>query len=96
MSRAFVKEDGPDGPRPTYSLPPRDDPGFPLAAAQALLQGANSGDTSGAESETGYFWGDPALIEEMTQLALEAEERGDERMEVLATRYLRKAGAPRD
>ncbi len=95
MSRAFVKEDGPDGPQPTFSLPPRDDPSFPLAAARALLLGANSGDTSGAESETGYFWGDPALVEEMKQLALEAEERGDERMEVLADRYLRKAGAAR-
>lgn len=90
LSRAFVKEDGPDGPPPTYSLPSRDDPGYPLAAARALLLGADQGDTAGAESATGYFWGDPGLVREMEQLAAEAEERGDERMVILARRYLRK------
>jgi len=46
MSRAFVKEDagawGDPGKR--YSLPPRGDPGYDEAAAEALLEGAKSGD----------------------------------------------------
>jgi hypothetical protein len=92
VSRAFVKEDGPDGPPPVYSLPARDDAAFPLAAAQVLLTGADRGDTAGAESATGYYWGDPALGDPMHQLLLEAEDRGDDRMAQLARRYLRRAG----
>ena len=52
MSRAFVNEDGPEGPPPLYGLPPREDPGYPLAAARALLAGANAGDTASAELAT--------------------------------------------
>lgn len=92
MSRAFVKEDGPEGPPRVYSLPARDDPGFAIAAAQALLAGADHGDTAGAEAATGFYWGDPALGDVMRQLLLEAEERGDDRAVQLASRYLRRAG----
>jgi hypothetical protein len=92
MSRAFVKEDGPDGPPRVYSLPARDDAAFPLAAAQALLVGADRGDTAGAEAATGFYWGDPVLTDVMRQLLLEAEERGDDRAVQLASRYLRRAG----
>lgn len=92
MSRAFVKEDGPDGPPRVYTLPARDDAAFPLAAAQALLAGADNGDTAGAEAATGFYWGDPALGDVMRQLLLEAEERGDDRAVQLASRYLRRAG----
>ncbi|MDX2057697.1 MAG: hypothetical protein SFV24_07825 [Gemmatimonadales bacterium] len=95
MSRAFVKEDG-DGAAPRYSLPPTGDPGFARAAARALLIGANNGDTASAEEATGRLWGDPALIEPMRQLLAEALERGDDRTEVLAARYLRAAGAEVD
>ena len=96
MSRAFVNEDGPEGPPPLYSLPSRDDAAYPLAAARALLVGANAGDTASAEAATGYFWGDPTLRAEMNQLADEAMDRGDDRMDQLARRFLRAAGAPRE
>lgn len=92
MSRAFVKEDGPDGPARVYTLPARSDPGFAVAAAQALLLGADQGDTAGAEAATGIFWGDPALAGAMRQLLLEARERDDDRTAQLAERYLRRAG----
>jgi hypothetical protein len=44
MSRAFVNEDSGQAPE-RYPLPARDDPGYPLAAARALLRGADLGDT---------------------------------------------------
>lgn len=92
MSRAFVKEDGSEPP-PRYSLPPPSHPGYPLAAARALLQGADVGDSASAEEATGYRWGDPRLVKEADALRREAEARGDERTEVLARRFLRAAGA---
>ena len=92
MSRAFVKEDS-DGAPPRYSLPPREDPGFPLAAARALLAGANQGDTVSAEEATGYTWGDGRLVLEMRTILREAEERDDDRLITLAERFLRTAGA---
>ena len=96
VSRAFVNEDGPEGPPPLYGLPPREDPGYPLAAARALLAGANAGDTASAELATGYFWGDPALRNEMNQLVDEAMDRDDDRMDQLGRRFLRAAGTPRE
>lgn len=90
MSRAFVNEDaGPGDSLGRYPLPARDDPAYDLAAARALLRGADEGDTAGAESATGYFWADPALEPEIRQLLAEAVDRGDERDEQLAERYLR-------
>jgi hypothetical protein len=89
MSRAFVNEDS--GPAPErYPLPGRDDPGFPLAAARALLRGADVGDTPGAEAATGYFFGDPALKREVEQILGESREDGNERLEQLAERFLRR------
>ncbi len=73
-----------------YPLPPREDPGYPLAAARALLRGADQGDTPGAEAATGYYWGDPALRGEIEQILGEAREAGLERLEQLAERYLRR------
>jgi hypothetical protein len=96
VSRAFVKEDGPDGPVPVYTLPSREDPSYPLAAARVLIAAANAGDTATAESATGYFWGDPALVAEMNQLVDEAADRGDDRLDQLARRFLRAAGAERE
>jgi hypothetical protein len=92
MSRAFVNEDSGEPPR-HYPLPPRDDAGFPFAAARALLDGANAGDSIGAEEATGYRWGDPRLIDQIRQLRAEAIDRRDDRMEVLAGRFLRAAGS---
>jgi len=94
MSRAFVNEDagGPE-PRRRYPLPPRDDPGWAAAAAQALLHGANLGDSMGAEEATGIRFGDPSLIPQVRDLLDQARRAGDDRMEQLCERYLRRAGA---
>ena len=93
MSRAFVTEDhdGPD-PRHRYPLPPRDDPGFPAAAARALIAGANAGDSLGAEEATGYRFGDPRLAVYVREMLDQARREGDERTEQLAERFLRRAG----
>jgi hypothetical protein len=88
MSRAFVKEDPDDLPI-RYSLPPRDDPGFDLAAAWALLEGANQGDSLGAERATGYRWGEARLRPHVAAILAHAEQRDDERLAQLATRFLR-------
>jgi hypothetical protein len=91
MSRAFVNEDAGGGDAPgKYPLPDRGDPGFALAAARVLLRGADAGDTVGAEAATGYYWGDPALEREVSQLLAEAREEGNERTEQLAERFLRR------
>ena len=76
---------------PRYSLPPRDDPGYPMAAARALLAGANRGDTMSAEEATGFGWGDQRLVREVRQLLREAEESEDDRAVTLAERFLRMA-----
>ncbi|HWB40048.1 MAG TPA: hypothetical protein VG500_02255 [Gemmatimonadales bacterium] len=91
MSRAFVNEDAGAAPE-RYPLPARDDPGYPIAAARALLRGADVGDTPGAEAATGYYFGDPALKPQVEQILAEAREVGNERLEQLAERYLRRAG----
>jgi hypothetical protein len=89
MSRAFINEDAGAAPE-RYPLPPRDDPGYPLAAARALLRGADQGDTPGAEAATGYYWGDPALLREVQQILGEAAESGNDRLSQLAERFLRR------
>ena len=92
MSRAFVNEDAGGDVPGRFSLPSRDDPGFSLAAARALLRGADQGDTREAEAASGYYFGDPALRREVQQILAEAVEDGDERLEQLAERFLRRAG----
>jgi hypothetical protein len=94
MSRAFVNDDAGQAPE-RYPLPARSDPGYPLAAARALLRGADVGDTPGAEAATGYYFGDPTLKREVQQLLAEAQEDGDERLEQLAERFLRRIGRGR-
>jgi type IV pilus biogenesis protein CpaD/CtpE len=90
MSRAFApKDDPPDPPAATYSLPGRDDAGYDAAAAAALLQGARIADTATAEVATGYRWGEPRLrrhVEKILELAIAS---GDERLEQVAGRFLR-------
>ena len=89
MSRAFVKEDpGESGPRRNYGLPPRDDPGFDAAAAEALLEAARAGETASAEQATGYYWGEPKLWPYVDRILARARAAGDERLEQLATRFL--------
>ena len=89
MSRAFVNEDAGQAPE-RYPLPARDAAAYPLAAARALLRGADQGDTPGAEAATGYYWGDPTLRAQVEQILGEAREDGDERLEQLAERFLRR------
>ena len=90
MSRAFVKEgSGWGDPGRRYSLPSRGDPGYDEAAAEALLEGARSGDTGSAESATGYYWGEKKLRPYVENIRTRAEKEGDERLAQLAERFLR-------
>ncbi|MFL5522805.1 MAG: hypothetical protein ACJ8AF_01735 [Gemmatimonadaceae bacterium] len=91
MSRAFVKEDagGWGDPGKRYSLPPREDPGYDAAAAEALLEAARAGDTGSAESATGYYWGEKKLRSYVEVIGQRAEREGDERLAQLAERFLR-------
>lgn len=90
MSRAFVNEDA-SGPEPRYNLPDRNDPGYDAAAARALIDGANQGDSYSAELATGYRWGEKKLVPHVKQILAAAKREGDVRVVELAERYL-KAG----
>ena len=89
MSRAFINEDAGAGDAPRFLLPSPEDPAYDLAAARALLQGADLGDTASAEAATGYYWGDPKLRPLVERILDEAREDGNERLEQLAERFLR-------
>jgi hypothetical protein len=93
LSRAFVKEDGPDGPEHRYNLPDPDSPYYAEAAAWALVEGADRGATSEAESATGYRWGEKALVPHVRRILERAELDGQDRVAQLARRFLRAAGA---
>ena len=88
MSRAFVKEDA-GGPERRYSLPARTDPSYDAAAAQALIEGANVGDSYSAELATGYRWGEPKLRPQVERILADAKSEGNERLQQLAERFLR-------
>ncbi len=94
MSRAFVREDDGHEPEPSYALPEPDAPGYDEAAAWALLEGANRGDSRSAERATGYAWGEPALAPHVRAILVRAEEKGEDRLAQLARRFLRAAGDP--
>ena len=94
MSRAFVNEDA-GGEVIRYVLPPRDDPDFPAAAARALIQGANVGDSTGAEEATGYVFGDERLRPFVEQILERARAEDDDRTEQLAERFLSRIAASR-
>ena len=87
MSQAFVNEDA-EGPEPTYVLPKRDDPGFDEAAAWALIEGADQGDSRSAELATGYKWAEAKLRPHVEKILQRALRQGDERLEQLARRFL--------
>jgi hypothetical protein len=91
MSRAFTKEDA-GGPAPRYHLPDPDSPYFAEAAAWALIQGADEGDTPSAEQATGLRWGDPSLAPAIREILARAEGEGQDRVAQLARRFLRAAG----
>ena len=88
MSRAFVNEDA-GGPEPRYHLPGRDDPTFDEAAAWALIEGANAGDSYSAELATGYRWGEPKLRPHVERILADAVAERNERLQQLAERFLR-------
>lgn len=90
MSRAFVNEDsGSAAPKRDFGLPPRDDPSYDAAAAAALLEAARDGETESAETATGYYWGEPRLHEHVRRILERARAAGDDRLEQLASRFLR-------
>ena len=91
MSRAFVREDDHEQ-EPEYRLPEPDSPYYAEAAAWALIQGADAGNSSSAEVATGFRWGDPHLVEEVREILESAERDGEERVAQLARRDLRAAG----
>lgn len=91
MSRAFVNEDAGADREPDYKLPARDSDYYDEAAAWALLEGANSGYTRGAETATGYRWGDAALVPHITAILTSAESDGQDRVAQLARRFLKAA-----
>lgn len=89
MSRAFTKEgEGWDDPSYRVILPPRDDPGYDAAAAEALLEAARDGKTGAAEAATGYYWGEPKLRKHIEELLVKARKNKDDRMAQLAERFL--------
>lgn len=90
MSRAFVKDDDHE-PEPEFRLPDPDSPYYPEAAAWALIQGADEGDSRSAELATGYRWGDPALTKHVERILQRAEEEGEDRVAQLARRFLGSA-----
>ncbi len=94
MSRAFVNDDAAGEPKPEhrYPLPPRDDPSFLRAAADAMIDGADAGDSVGAEEATGFLWGAKDLVPEMRSILADARRRKRDRQEQLAERFLRSAG----
>jgi hypothetical protein len=91
MSRAFVNEDAGGAPEPDYRLPDPESPYYREAAAWALIQGADLGDSRGAEEATGYRWGDPLLVSEVEQILEQATDQDQTRVAQLARRFLRLA-----
>ena len=62
--------------------------GVDAAAAWALLEGANAGDSYGAELATGYRWGESRLRPHVERILKQAKDEGNERLEQLAQRFL--------
>lgn len=91
MSRAFVNEDAGATPEPEYNLPSRRSPYYDEAAAWALIQGADEGDSRSAELATGYIWGEKRLIPHMEKILEQAREQDQSRVAQLAKRFLRAA-----
>jgi hypothetical protein len=90
MSMAFLRDDAEgEMPRRNYALPEKDDPDFDRAAARALLEAARVNETQLAERATGYYWGEPRLRPFVELILAEAEKTGDDRLELLARRFLR-------
>lgn len=89
MSRAFVNEDAAGEPEASFDLPDVDSPYYDEAAAWALIQGADQGDSVSAEAATGYRWGEECLLPHVARILQAAEEDGRDRVVQLARRFLR-------
>jgi hypothetical protein len=89
VSRAFVNEDASGDRDVSYSLPEPDSPYFEEAAAWALLQGADEGDSLSAEAATGCRWGEERLVPHVRKILREAEDQNQGRVAQLARRFLR-------
>jgi hypothetical protein len=90
MSMAFLRDDAEgEMPRRNYGLPEREDPDYDRVAARALLEAARVGETQLAERATGYYWGEPKLKPFVKVILAEAEAANDDRLEQLATRFLK-------
>lgn len=96
MSRAFVNEDASSEPEPLYTLPDPSSPHFDRAAALALIEGANMGNTRSAETATGYRWGEPCLIQHVEVILAEALAAEHDRTEQLVRRFIHKAAELRE
>jgi hypothetical protein len=92
MSRAFVNEDAGGDSGSPFSLPDPDSPYYEEAAAWALLQGADQGDSPSAELATGYRWGEKRLVPCVRAILEEARKQGQDRVAQLARRFLTAAG----
>lgn len=92
MSRAFVNEDAGSNPEPRYDLPDPDSEYYDEAAAWALIQGADAGDSRSAERATGYRWGETRLVPHVRAILDRAEDEERPRVAQLARRFLRAAG----
>ena len=64
-------------------------PAADAAAAMALLEAANLGDSYSAELATGYRWGEPKLKPHVARILAQASTEANERLEQLARRFLR-------
>jgi hypothetical protein len=92
MSRAFVNEDSGGDREIRFNLPGPDSPYYDEAAAWALIQGADAGDSVSAEMATGYRWGEERLAPHVEAILREAEATDNGRVAQLARRFLRAAG----
>ena len=63
-----------------------------MCQARALIQGADVGDSLGAEEATGFRFGEPLLVPQVRAILDQARSEGNDRMEQLAERFLRRAG----
>jgi len=89
VSRAFVGEHEQWGdPGYRVALPPREDPAFDAAAAEALLEAARAGQTGSAEAATGYYWGETKLALHVRAIRDRADAAGDDRLVQLCDRFL--------
>lgn len=91
MSRAFVNEDAGGDQENSYNLPDPDSDYFDEAAAWALIEGADEGDSVSAEIATGYRWGEERLVPHVERILEEAEDNGEDRVAQLARRFIRHA-----